>query len=111
MSVASTSQNIFEPGTIMVEYVLSSNTKVCKICESVNGTAQWSRNSQSVLCDAKKAFSSHNIVKTSTKFCKLNETLERKGFILQHVISWNVKFYLTNDPIPESSMAVYVNEN
>ncbi|CAF1065445.1 unnamed protein product [Brachionus calyciflorus] len=112
MSLVEDSQNIFQPGTVLVEYSLTETTKLCRICELVNGSkAQWSKFSASSLCIAENAFFKNpQKLKLAPKFCFLNEKIEKSDYIFQNVVSWNVKFYLNRDPIPDSSMAVYLKE-
>lgn len=111
-SVLDHRQNIFEPGSVLVEYRLNENTKMCKICELANGSIpSWSKYASSYWCNAEKAFFISRNINLVPKFCRIDQIIEKKGLIFLHIVSWNGRYYINRDPVPDTSVAVYVNDN
>ncbi|RNA10661.1 hypothetical protein BpHYR1_025298 [Brachionus plicatilis] len=111
-SVPDDRQNIFEPGSVLVEYKLSESTKMCKICEIVNGSRpSWSKYASSYWCSSQNAFFFSRNIHLIQKFCPIDRTIEEKGYIFLHVVSWNGRHYINKGPVPDTSVAVYVVDN
>lgn len=113
LSVPDDKQNIFEPGSVLVEYKLNDNTKMCKICEFVNGSGGplWSKYASGYLCNSDSAFFVSRNINLIPKFCQINKIIEKKGYVFNHVVSWNARYYIDKDPVPDSSVAVYAANN
>lgn len=108
----SDTQEIFEPGSVMVIYELSETTRLCKICEEKNNSnADWSRYAEARLCHEPLALENNLRIRKFSNSCliidlqKDNET----SYIKDRVMSWDAKRYLNEDDTEakDFSMAVF----
>lgn len=105
-------QNLFEPGTVMVEYELSETTKICKICVSKGEYAEWSKYAEAKFCDFDTAFEKYKNKMSLGEPCLLkelrseNETLTREA-----ILSYDARTVLSGESIEDQAMIVYYSYN
>jgi hypothetical protein len=107
---ASVSQNLFEPGKVMVYYDISETTRLCKICVSKGEYAEWSKYAETSLCNVEIAFQNLNKKKATPAFsCHLKELmdLETDEFIRENIQSPDAKILSDSESVNENSIAVY----
>lgn len=110
----SETQNLFQPGSVMVIYQISETTKLCKVCSLKGDKADWSRYAETRLCDPNIAYSKLNQKNRSLKqdsYVCWKKDLQNAidNFLLENIQSWDGKreFERSLDVIPESSMAIF----
>lgn len=107
---APTSQNLFEPGKVVVYYDISETTRLCKICKNMGEYAEWSRYAETSLCDPEIAFKNLNKKKiTPENSCQLKELMdaETDEFIRENIQSTDAKILVDSESVNENSIAVY----
>ena len=107
---ASISQNLFEPGKVMVYYDISETTRLCKICKNMGEYAEWSRYAETSLCDIEIAFKNFYKKKTTAEnSCQLKELndAETDEFIRENIQSPDAKILVDSESFNENSIAVY----
>lgn len=104
------SQNLFEPGKVMVFYDISETTRLCKICVSKGEYAEWSKYAETSLCDIDVAFKNLNQNNlTIGNSCQLKDLkdIETDEYIRETIQTSDAKSLIYSEIINDNSVAVY----
>lgn len=126
-SIAAESQDLFEPGSVMVVYELSETTRVCKACFNRGDTVEWTKYAETFYCNPSIAYfrTTTNTQTTvnnnsrqrklvaacSLKGLKLAELQHQNEYVRESIQSWDGKRIIISDRVDEFSMAVYASRS
>ena len=113
----SESQEIFEPGSVIVIYEFSETTRLCKICEETNGSnAQWSLYPEARLCSFPLLIENNLRIRKFSNSCNIDDLnlANETRFTKESIMNWDAKKYLTEEEtsikVPDYSMAIFTSK-